>query len=351
MITIKTIAKKANVSTATVDRVLHNRGKVAPETEKRIKQILKELEFRPNVFARTLKLQKNFNFGVLMPELIQDSAYWKAPVQGIEKAKSELSGYNVNINCYHYDKYSKRSFKQAISKIKKMNLDGILIAPVSSKSVTKCIENIPARIPYVFFDSNVPDSRFISFIGQDAFQSGVLSAKLIDILCNDNGSIIVFRVLPDDYHINSRVQGFSSYFKSKYNYHIHTYDINGNGNQKMFKKNLEKVIGEHPDLHGIFITNVCSHKIAEQVKNLEKQNHIHIVGYDLINENIQYLKEGVVDFLISQRPEIQGYRGIYTLYRHVVLKEVVKKEIFMQLDVVAKENIDYYQKCTENRID
>lgn len=70
-------------------------------------------------------------------------------------------------------------------------------------------------------------------------------------------------------------------------------------------------------------------------------NEIQLIGYDLIEENIRYLKEGVIDFLISQNPELQGYRGVYSLYRRVVLNEPTKKRITMQLNIVTKENVDY----------
>ena len=73
------------------------------------------------------------------------------------------------------------------------------------------------------------------------------------------------------------------------------------------------------------------------------KDRVRLIGYDLIEENIKYLKEGIIDYLISQSPEMQGYQGIYTLYRHVVLNENVDEKIMMQLDIVTKENIDYNQ--------
>jgi len=51
----------------------------------------------------------------------------------------------------------------------------------------------------------------------------------------------------------------------------------------------------------------------------------------------------VIDFLINQPPERQGCEGIHALQWHVVLKRPVPKKIFMQLDIVTKENVDYYQ--------
>ena len=87
MVTIRDIAKRAGVSNGTVDRVIHNRGRVSKETAENIKKIVQELNYRPNIFARQLSLSKIFNFGVLIPQKDQDGNYWRLPIKGIEKAK------------------------------------------------------------------------------------------------------------------------------------------------------------------------------------------------------------------------------------------------------------------------
>ena len=63
--TIKDIAKRANVSIGTVDRVLHNRGNVSSETKKKIEKTIKELKYKPNIYARQLKLAKRYKIGAM----------------------------------------------------------------------------------------------------------------------------------------------------------------------------------------------------------------------------------------------------------------------------------------------
>ena len=63
-----------------------------------------------------------------------------------------------------------------------------------------------------------------------------------------------------------------------------------------------------------------------------------MIGYDLVDENIRLLREGAIDFLISQRPGRQGYLGILVLYRHVVLNETVDRTIMMPIDIITREN-------------
>ena len=100
MISIREIAKKAEVSIGTVDRVIHKRGRVSAETKEKIERIIKEVNYIPNAFARNLKLDKTFIFGIIIPYAHQDSHYWQIPIQGINKAQNELKSHKVNVKYF-----------------------------------------------------------------------------------------------------------------------------------------------------------------------------------------------------------------------------------------------------------
>ena len=55
---IKDIASMAGVSAGTVDRVLHNRGRVSEEALKKVKKALKKIDYQPNLIARSLASKK-----------------------------------------------------------------------------------------------------------------------------------------------------------------------------------------------------------------------------------------------------------------------------------------------------
>jgi LacI family transcriptional regulator len=71
---------------------------------------------------------------------------------------------------------------------------------------------------------------------------------------------------------------------------------------------------------------------------------LKIIGHDLLKENILFLKKDIVQFLICQRPEEQGYNAINKLFRHVVQKRVTARENYTSIDIVTKENVDYYKE-------
>ncbi len=341
MVTIKKIAQRAGVSIGTVDRVLHGRAGVAPGTRRKILRIVEELGYKPNFFARNLRLARSYVFGVMMPKPAQDGSYWALPLKGIGRAAADLQAQRVEVRHFFFDKFSEASLESAGREVLAARLDGLLLAPVVPGFFERFLRLVPAGLPYVFFDSFVPRTACLSAIGQDAFQSGVLSARLMQMLVKDPGHMAVLRVLPGDYHIDDRVNGFLSFCRKCPHVTTGIVEIGGHGDPGRGRKALEGLLGKRRDLKGVFVTNAATHLAAASLKSCGLGRKVALIGYDLVPENVRYLREGLINFLISQQPERQGYEGITTLYRHVLLKEPVERKIDMQLDIVTSENVDY----------
>lgn len=301
------------------------------------------MDYKPNMFAKHLKLSKTFTFGVLMPKPSQDDTYWTLPIKGINRAQEELAEQKVEVKFFFYDKYSEHSFNGIIPQVLGAKLDGLLIVPALSNVFEKFIKEIPEDLPYVFFDSFIPNSNCISYIGQDSFQSGFLAGHLMHILVKEPGSLAIIKVLPEDYHITDRVNGFLSYFEKYPAYKLIVYDFAVGMNSSFHQKIFKKMLDENPTLCGVFVSNAYTHLAAEYIQSNDLKGKVHVIGYDPIENNIKFLKKGIIDFLISQQSERQGYEGIYAFYRKIVLNVPIRKKIFMQLDIITKENIEYYQ--------
>src|SRR2546421_11755374 len=95
-IRIKDIAKAAGVSVGTVDRVLHNRGKVSEDALKKVTSILKANEYKPNIIARMLGSNRSYKIAVMLPNPDQDP-YWAITRMGIAEAESEWIHYGVQV--------------------------------------------------------------------------------------------------------------------------------------------------------------------------------------------------------------------------------------------------------------
>ena len=95
------------------------------------------------------------------------------------------------------------------------------------------------------------------------------------------------------------------------------------------------------DVAGIFVTNSRVHKVARYLDS-HKKNHIFLVGYDLTDDNLVYLRKGVIDFLICQKPEEQGYNSTMAMFNYLLTHKPVMKINYSPIDILAKENVDYY---------
>ena len=72
VVRIKDIALKAGVSTGTVDRVIHNRGRVSKKVEEDILKILREMNYEPNLMARALGSHRVYTLAALIPDPATD---------------------------------------------------------------------------------------------------------------------------------------------------------------------------------------------------------------------------------------------------------------------------------------
>ena len=94
MPTIKEIAEIAGVSRGTVDRVLNNRGSVSPDKEKKILEIVKALNYTPNLAGKTLAVtKKHLKFGYILFASTSSNPFFIDVVNGIEERAAELSEY------------------------------------------------------------------------------------------------------------------------------------------------------------------------------------------------------------------------------------------------------------------
>ncbi len=204
------IAKKANVSLGTVDRVVNNRGNVATKTEKKIRDIMSEFDYQTNLMASSLSSKKRSIFAVLVPKP-QGEDYWYKILSGIEKTEKAFMQFGVEIKKYLYYQDDNIQFTKLASQILKTRCEGVLLAPLFHKEAKGFVHDLEKEnIPYVVIDSPIEGSRALCSISQDYFQSGVLAAKLIDYGLDKNDELLsISNIMFADYfeHIQERLNG------------------------------------------------------------------------------------------------------------------------------------------------
>lgn len=343
---IKDIAVKAGVSTGTVDRVLHGRGRVSEKVRKKILKIIEDMNYEPNLIARSLASNKTYNLAALIPDDKIDS-YWEAPKLGIEKAEKELRQFGIIVHQFTFNPDHAESFIEKATELTDCNPDGIFLSPIFYRETLPFFEKWKAlNIPFVLFNTQITDYDPLSYIGQDSYQSGILAAKLIYYGQSDPCAILIAHIDEDPAnaaHLLKKEQGFCSYFKDKdveHHYHIIKTVLN-RSNASSFIKQLDEIIKNNSNLKCIFVTTSKAYEIANYLEQ-KHIKHIKIIGYDLLKRNLHYLNKDAISFLINQNPEGQGFWGITLLTDFLVFKKEVPILKYLSLDIVTKENLNYY---------
>lgn len=346
-IRIKDIARLADVSVGTVDRVIHGRSGVSEASRVRVEKILKQLDYHPNMYASALASNKKYAFACLLPMHLEGE-YWTAVENGIHEALENYSDFNTSAKITYYDPYDYNSFVTTSQSILNDEPDGVLFAPTTPKYTKVFTDALKAKdIPYIYIDSNIKDNPALAFFGQHSEQSGYFAARMAMMLAGNQNEIVIFRKINEGIvgsnQQENREIGFRKYMKAHHP-DSHIFELNLHAKRPADDNiMLDEFFNAHPTVHNGITFNSKVYTVGEYLLEREKKD-FNLIGYDLLDRNVACLKKGSVSFLIAQQPEVQGFNGIKTLCDHLIFKKEVTAINYMPIDLLNAENIDFYLK-------
>ena len=316
-IRIKDIARLADVSVGTVDRVIHGRSGVSEASKKRVEEILKQLDYQPNMYASALASNKKYTFICLLPEHLEGE-YWTAVETGIHEAIATYSDFNTSVKINYYDPYDYHSFENASEAILALQPDGVMVAPTAPQYTKGFTDQLQALdIPYIYIDSNIKDVPPLAFFGQNSRQSGYSNQQ------------------------ENREIGFRQYMKEHHpSCTILELDLHAERNDED-NEMLDEFFRTYPTVKNGITFNSKAYIVGEYLQSRGKKD-FNLIGYDLLERNVTCLKEGSISFLIAQQPELQGANGIKALCDHLIFKKEVTCINYKPIDLLTVETIDYY---------
>jgi len=334
----------AGVSEGTVDRVIHNRGNVSVDTEKKIQGILEKTGYTSNPIARSLGSRKDYQIEVMIPNPKQDE-YWQLSETGIDKALVEWEPYSIAINLKTFDLEDPNSFVQTCDTVLQSEPDAILTASVFYEETLAFSEKLQeVEIPYIVFntqiDENIKKFDPLCFVGQNMYQSGMVAAEMMHIAMREPREIAVFHIhenVKSSIHLKEKEQGFRDYFTDFIQSDIKIHTFTFLDRKDSFEAQIEECIQQN-DLQGIFVpTSSGAYLTSQALENQSKKDTI-LIGYDLLGKNIHYLNRGTINFLINQNPQLQAYQGVRHLVNHLLLNLEIPPAYLLPLEIITRQN-------------
>jgi len=205
-ITIKDVAKKANVSISTVSRVINNSKPVSDDVRERVEEVVKELSYEPNPIARSLVMKKTNLIGVIVPDI---SSFFIGEVLNAIEQIAKIYKYDI-ILCNSYAE--KEQEMKYLNLLKNKQVEGLVfISYKIEKDHKKFIE--AADFPVALINRYIKEHDSISVSIDHEKASYDMTKYLIE---HEAKSIALLRSgYSDDMFINDQLKGYQMALKEK----------------------------------------------------------------------------------------------------------------------------------------
>ncbi len=205
--TIKDIARAARVSAAAVSMALNNRPRISPETRQRILRIAKELNYRPNIAARTLVMRRSQTIGLIVTNMM--NPFYAELAKGIEDKAFEL-GYSIIFCSTNEDMKLEETH---VNNLRSKGVDGIILSSVKTRD-----SNIPPliqeRFPFILVNRRIQDplwEKKIDYVVLDNTAGAYLAMEHLFRLGHKRIGILAGA--PDTSTASERTEGVKKFLK------------------------------------------------------------------------------------------------------------------------------------------
>lgn len=336
-ITAKQIAEIVGVSRGTVDRALHDRGRVDPDVAQRIKEVAQEYGFEPSRLARALALSKNpIKIGAVAP--LTKTSFMQEVVSGLNFAKDELSDNGGELLIESLPGLDTQEIIQAIDRLLAQGIQGLAIAPVEDDALRNKLRLLQEEhnMPIVTFNTDITGIDRLCFVGMNNRRSGATAADLMNMLLGEKGGkVLIIMGFVSNPSQNQRVEGFMEEINvSSPQIEILGLQLSMDA-EDMAERITLQTLENTPDLAGIMMVPGGQAGVCKALKKAGKSDDVKLIVYDLLPETLEGLQEGVIDFVIDQNALVQGEKPPQILFDYL-FDQITPHNEFQYTDITLK---------------
>lgn len=197
-VTIKDVAREANVSVATVSRALNGHENVAEAVRARVLAVANELRYSPHHAARSLSSRRTQTIGVILPDLYGE--FFSELIRGIDQVARD-HGQHLLVSSYHGNPQEQADALRTM----RGRVDGLLVMSPFASDASHLAEHLSPAQPAVLINSQVPDVDIPSLSIDNRRAARDMVRHLVEGGCRR----IAFIAGPrDNYDARDRLRGY-----------------------------------------------------------------------------------------------------------------------------------------------
>jgi len=313
---IKDIAQALGISIGSVDRALHGRPDVSPATRARVLKKAEQLGYRPNLAARSLKLNRRLRIGVYFP---RDIASFFDPLRsGVRAAASAFAGVNVELVFRTFPRLDDGDV-ELITADAAEKFDGVLVAPGNPEHIGPTLSVLARRgVPIVCVASDAPRSERMASVTADAHTSGAIAAELFSRTIQKSGHLATITGELTTLDHAEKLRGFAATLAVIAPHLSLLPAIESHEQPKVAYRQAAALLSRKPYPLGIYISTANSTPVLRALEERSLLGEVQVIATDLFRELIPYIESGKILATLYQRPFAQGKTALELLLRYLL---------------------------------
>jgi len=340
---IRSIAAELGISVATVHRALHNRGRVSSETRDRVLRMAAHLEYKPNLAARDLRLNRHLRISVHLPAAI--ASFFDSLRVGVEKGAEPFRSV-VDVEFHRYARSPGRA-QASIRTALEQPLDGIIVALANTAQMVRLVRRAQAKaIPVICVSTDVPGSGRLTAVTPYPYCSGAMAAEMLAGCVKMPGSMVALVGDLENLHHAEKIRGFKDVLAKTVPRLSVAAVIEAHDDPEQARRGILRCLRTVPEIGGLYISSANSIGALEALRETGSLHKFPIITTDLFPELLPFLSDGSVKATIYQCPELQGSIAIQGMYRYLIDGVIPPPMLGVIPQLVMKSNLDLYLNRT-----
>jgi LacI family transcriptional regulator len=337
-LTLKDIARQAGVSLATVDRVLHGRPGVRPDTVRRVKEAIERNAFQPHVAAAELARGRARRFAFVMPS--GPNPFMQQIQSYLAEMSAWLSARRLAVETVVTDVFDPVVLASTLEALAG-DFDGVAVVALDHPSIRAAINDlVDGGTKVVTLVSDVPSSRRHHYVGIDNISAGRTAGALVGRLVGPGpGKIAIVAGSQGLRDHAERIFGFNQVMASEFLQLDVLPVLEGRDEDDRSGLLMMKLLSDHPDIVGLYNVGAGTLGVAKALIESGRASQMVFVGHDVTVVTRKLLLNGVMDAVISQNPGHEARASVRVLLALGRGEPMLSEQEKIRIDIVMRDNL------------
>lgn len=337
-LTLRDIARQAGVSLATVDRVLHNRPGVRPDTVRRVRDAMERSAFRPHAAASDLARARARRFAFVMPA--GANLFMQQILSNLNEMGSWLAARRLTIETMATDVFEPGVLAAKLESLQG-EVDGVAVVALDHPSVRAAINDlVDAGVKVVTLVSDVPSSRRHHYVGIDNIAAGRTAGALVGRFTGGRkGRVAIVAGSQGLRDHAERIFGFTQVLAAEYPQLEILPVVEGHDEDERSERLMAALLGACPDMIGLYNVGAGTPGVANALVQAGRADQVVFVGHDVTVVTRRLLLNGVMDAAISQNPGHEARSALRVLLALARGEPILSEQETIRIDIVMRDNL------------